>query len=111
METAKEIIVKFTQRICDLYHEGIGVRKAVELLGDHEISSKFVRGIYHQLSANAKKSMRNRVQYYTIGAENYSEYSEVDCWTSRYLLVYNKTSSDPAFHKIEIIDLFNDKSM
>jgi hypothetical protein len=111
MEAANESIVEVTQRICDLYHDGIDVGKAVELLKDQEISSKLVRDIYHQLSTNAKKLMRNRLHYYTIGAENYLNHSDVGCWTSRYLIIYSKWSCDSAFHKIKIIDSFNNKSM
>jgi hypothetical protein len=111
MTTDEERFVELTRKIYRLYHDHVDSGEVFNLLKDQEISFKFVSGVYHQLSANAKKSIRNRLYYYTIGSENYSNDSEIDCWTSRYLLAYNKTSSDPTFHEIKIIDSLNDKSM
>jgi hypothetical protein len=110
MEAAKERVFKSTQQICDFFYDRFNVEEAVELMGDQDINADFVKEIYNQLSTDADKSTKKRYHYFDIKSDNYSAYSEVSCWTSRYLLMYGFGSVDPNSHKIQIVDLFNDKS-
>jgi hypothetical protein len=110
METAKQRLVESTQRICDLYHDHVNVKKAIKLMRDRNVSAALVKTIYAQLSAKSWNLMKKRFYYYTIESETIITDYKLDYWTSRYLLDYNR-KADPAFHEIEIFDLFNDKSM
>jgi hypothetical protein len=112
METTKQRFVESTQRIFELYHDDINVKEAIKLMRDLNITAEVVESIYAQLSAKSWNLMKKRFHYYTIeGEENFIPGDSIYYWTSRYLLAYNKTSPDSAFHEIKIIDLFNDKSM
>jgi hypothetical protein len=111
MESDKERIDQVTQQIVRFYHDNISAEEAIELMLDPNISAEFVERVYDQLSEAAEKSMTDRFHYYTIEVGTNSGVDFVSCWTSRYLLAYGYEFSDRAFHKIQIIDTFNDKSM
>jgi hypothetical protein len=110
MEDDKQNIVYITQQIFRLYHDGVMIDKAVELMRDQNVSSELAKSIYDKVSKYAnEKIMTDRFHYYTI--EKLGFYCYIYYWTSRYLLVYRPISTDPAFHDINIIDSFNDQSM
>jgi hypothetical protein len=111
MEADEERLVASTRQIYRLYHNNVSLEKAFILARSRNISADFVESIYNKLSSEFYECM-DRFHYYTINIDftNYSDI-RIDNWTSRYLLVYNKTSSDSAFHDMTIIDLFNDKSV
>jgi hypothetical protein len=111
MNAAKERLVKSTQQIFDLYHDCVNVKEVIELMQDQDICSDLVRDIYNQLSTDAEKSTKKRYHYYNSKLSNYSAYSKVDYWTSRYLLIYKAESANSDYHEIAILDLFNDKSL
>jgi hypothetical protein len=52
-----------TQRISRLYHGDVNVKEALKLMQPHNISSKFVRDIYTQLSKKVEKLMTERFHY------------------------------------------------
>jgi hypothetical protein len=111
MASAEERLVKSTRQISRLYYDHIDINEVIELMRDQDISSKLVEGIYYQLSKDADKSMTERFYYYSVevGIDDYIH--RVGYWTSRYLFTYRNKSIDPTFHKIEITDLFNNKTM
>jgi nitric oxide synthase oxygenase domain/subunit len=99
-----------TRQISRLYYDGVNVKQAVKLMRDQGIIANLVKAIYDQLSLNDEKLKISRFHYYNVVIHNSLLYSGANCWTSRYLITYRSTSGS-AFHKIEIIDLFNDKSV
>jgi hypothetical protein len=99
MNTAEE-------QISCLYHNGINLDEAVELLQPRNISAELVKSTYDELSKSAKK-----FHYYAMDIEEYSFNYNIDYWTSRYFIIYRHYTFDSAFHEIEIIDSFNDKTM
>jgi hypothetical protein len=103
METVK-------QQISRLYYDGVNIDEAVKSLRSQNISAEVVKSIYDQLSENVEKLTTDRFHYYTI-KDGIKVFTIIDCWTSRYLLNHHYESSNSAFHNIEILDLFNDKSM
>jgi hypothetical protein len=111
MEHVEQRTDEIERQISRLYHNDVGVRQAVELMQSQGIVAELVETIYDQLSIDAQKLMTERFHYYTINTKNYLVYYHVDCWTSRYLLVYGSKSTNSAFHEIKVIDSFNDKSM
>jgi hypothetical protein len=107
MEAAEASILESTKQISRLYHDHIDVKKAVKLMRDQNISAEFVKSTYNQLSWNAEKSTMDRFRYYTVLRDKNSYEYTVDYWTSRYLFAYRNSD----FHKIKVIDVFNNKSM
>jgi hypothetical protein len=111
MESDKEPIDQVRQQISRFYYDNIDIDEAIERMRDQDISAEFVESVYDQLSKDAEKSMTKRFHYHTIEVGTNSGVDVVSCWTSRYLINYDSDSTDSAFHEIEIIDTFNDKSM
>jgi hypothetical protein len=105
-----EINDESTKQISHLYHDNIDVDKAIELMRDQNVSSEVVKSIYNQLSAKIEKLMADRFHYYNVEVGINDDF-DIYVWTSRYLLVYYNDLLYSAFHKIKIIDLFNDRSM
>jgi hypothetical protein len=99
MNTAEE-------QISCLYHNGINLDEAVELLQHRNISAELVKSTYDELFKSAKK-----FHYYAMEIKGDSFNCNVSYWTSRYFIIYRYYTFDSAFHEIEIIDSFNDKTM
>jgi hypothetical protein len=111
MEAAEERIVESTRQIYRLYHDGVNVEEAVELMRGQDILSGMVEFIYDQLSWNEEKLITERFNYYSTKHGINNSFDCVKFWTSRYLLSHPARSYNPAFHEIDIIDLFNNKLM
>jgi hypothetical protein len=107
MEGAKKHILESTQQIVDLYCNNVYRHGAIRLMKDRNTSSKLVNAIYDQLTMKYPNLTMGRFHYYAIPSKNRS-HKIVGKWTSRYMLASN---TKPAFHEIQIIDLFHDKSM
>jgi hypothetical protein len=103
MNGAKKHIVDSTQQIFDLYCDHVDVKEAVELMRDQGVSSRLVKYFYYKLSRDAEKLTMEIFHYYT------TEVNNARCWTSRYLFACNSKSAK--LYDIQIIDVFNDKSM
>jgi hypothetical protein len=101
-------IVESTQRICDLYYDNVRLREVVDLMKCQSINDGLVECIYHQLSTNAYNITKKRFDHYEVDFKTFDNYN-VDYWTSRYLFAHGFKSADS--HEIQIIDVFNDKSM
>jgi hypothetical protein len=106
METINDV----EREISRLYNDNVNVDEVLEVMRDQNVRSELVKSIYDQLSKEDDKLMKNKFHYYTIELDPDSDYYGVSWWTIRYLIDY-RLPPDPAFHKIEIIDLFNNKSM
>jgi hypothetical protein len=92
---------KNTRLISGLYSNYVNVEQDVELMQD--------QNIHDEQSTEVENSME-RFHYYNFELnQNFSDYV-FSYWTSRYLLTCRNYSPNPAFHEIEIFDLFNDKS-
>jgi hypothetical protein len=112
MESDGERILESIQQICDLYHNDVSIYEAIELMRDKDVSSELVKSIYDQLSKEDDKLMKGRFYYYyTSKADKYWLNQRVGYWTSRYLVTAQYKCDESAFHEIEIIDFFSDKSM
>jgi hypothetical protein len=111
METNKERTNRIREQISHLYRSNVHVEEAIESMRDQSISSRSVKSFYNHFSRNAEKLTTERFHYYTTGVnKDLYEYTVI-CWTSRYLLAYCKNSPDSDYYEIQIIDVFNDKSM
>jgi hypothetical protein len=77
---------------------------------DQNISAEFVNGTCNQLSAELDDST-NRFHYSTVKLNINDCVNFINYWTSRYMQISGFKSTDPAFHDIKLIDLFNNKSM
>jgi Zn-dependent M32 family carboxypeptidase len=112
-QLSKEVkdLTKYTRRICNLYKQDFHLDGVIKFMRDKDISAELVKAIYYKLTRDAEKSITDRFFYYTINPEDDSLYHSIYYWTSRYLLVEDTESIDPAFYTIKIIDFFNDKSM
>jgi hypothetical protein len=112
MKTDEERIVESTRQIYRLYHDDVNVYQAIKLMRGQRILSGFVEFVYNQLSWNEEKLMEERFNYYSTENGINDSFDCVKFWTSRYLLSHHTRSLIyNAFHKIKIIDLFNNKSM
>jgi hypothetical protein len=111
MESDEKRINEVRQQISRFYYDNIDIDEAIERMRDQDISAEFVESVYNQLSEAVEKSMTKRFHYQTVEIGTNNDFDVVSCWTSRYLIGCFNESSDSAFHKIQIIDTFNDKSM
>jgi hypothetical protein len=111
MESDEECINGVKQQICRLFYDNISVKEAIKLMRGQNVSLKMIISIYGQLFENANSFMMERFHYYTIEDDINNNFDGVNCWTSRYLLARRNRLSDSAFHEIQMIDLFNDRSM
>jgi hypothetical protein len=110
MEGVKARILESIQQIFNLYETDVNVDETIKLMRDRNISANVVKGIYDQLSEDAKRLMTERFYYYTLEEDLDKDLKRIRWWTSRYLLGYSK-SRDSAFHDITVFDVFNNKSM
>jgi hypothetical protein len=111
MQATQERVVKFTRLISRLFYDNIDVEEAVESMRSQNVSSELIKSIYTQLSNEVDELRERFFYYYTSKVDKPRLKYRVGYWTSRYLITSYYESSDSAFHEIEIIDLFNDKSM
>jgi hypothetical protein len=107
MDAVKKHISESMHQIVDLYCDHVNVNEAVKSMRHRNTSAKVVRAIYDQLSAKYPNLTMGRFHYYYTHRKNRLS-STFKKWTSRYLLA---SKGGTAFHKIQITDLFNDKSM
>jgi hypothetical protein len=116
MRAIEERVLKLTQKVCRLYGTFAEIDEAIESMAEQSVSAQFVKGIYQQLSSesdNWTETCRDNAEkhnFYSIKEET-DDYNNVVAWTSRYFLKFNFDTSDPALHKINVFDSFNDKSM
>jgi hypothetical protein len=109
MANVEQRIFESTRQISRLYHDRVSVNETVKLMRDRNISADLVKAIYNEFSTDAEKTIADRFDYYTIRSEKKLYYYNINYWTSRYLLIRGFKSADS--HEIQIIDVFNDKSM
>jgi hypothetical protein len=111
MQAAQKHMDELTRQIYRLYHSNVNINKAIKRLRRQNISADLVKSIYDRVSKDAENLMTDRFHYYTM-RDGISDYFRVlGCWTNRYLIGYDIESGDSNSREIQIIDLFNDKSM
>jgi hypothetical protein len=111
-----EAVLNLIREVCRLHRESyIRATDAAGILhrqGFRDVSMKFVKAIYKQLSREAEKrvtKLNERAEnalYYEITTEK----EELSVWSERYLLLYPSNSPDSDHYEIEVFDTFNDKS-
>jgi hypothetical protein len=111
MDSDEENIPEPEQQISNFYHGNFNVNEAINIMKCGNISAEVVESVYDQLLTDAENLTKKRFHYYTYEVYKNLQSYRVECWTSRYLISYDTESTDSAFHEIEIIDSFNDKSM
>jgi Zn-dependent M32 family carboxypeptidase len=117
MEDTETKLLKLTRAVCRLHRYEEDAFDAIETLADEgfeNVSVAFVEAVYNQLEKEADKLVKihrekaENTLYYTFVEKGYKS---VFLLSERFFLLYDFQSTDPTAHKLELFDLFNDKSM
>jgi hypothetical protein len=117
MDELKTSILNLTRVICRLHRRRVRINDAIETLrneGFETVLPSIVKAIYDRLSIEAekfKKRCRDKADKSFFYSAEIKIDEDVDEWSERYLISYESILSDSTLHQIEVLDMFNDKSM
>jgi hypothetical protein len=118
MDATEIKLLELTQAVCRFHrYAKYDASDAIEMLaqeGFENVSVEFVCAIYKQLEKEAYENTKMRLDsaenklYYAFINDNYKY---VALLSERYCVLYERISTDPHVHELELFDLFNDKSV